>query len=344
MRAGVACSRPAGHPTKGLIPRRHPRGPALRSGAMHTVRTIDCQYLGLPGFAAAYLIVEGDRAAFVENNTAHAVPLLLKALAEAGLSPEQVEYAFVTHVHLDHAGGSSALMQACPRATLIAHPRAARHLIDPSKLVASATQVYGAERFRQLYGDIQPIDEARVRTVEDGERMRLGARELTFLHTRGHANHHMCILDSGSNGLFTGDAFGLTYPALQTHGTFAFPTTSPTDFLVDEAIAVVHQLASVGAERVFPTHFGEHTDVSGIAEQLLGDLAFSKQLQAEAQASSLSGGDLERFCHERLLRHYEARLAERGLPRDEATWKLLALDLELNAQGVAYAATKQRKG
>lgn len=310
---------------------------------MSSVLTLDTHYLGRPGLAAAFLIVEGDRAAFVENNTTHAVPRMLGALRKAGLAPEQVEYAIVTHAHLDHAGGTSALMEACPSAILLAHPRAARHLIDPSKLVASARAVYGAERFRAVYGEIAPIPEKRVRAMEDGERVRLGSRELSFFHTRGHANHHLCIHDSGSNGIFTGDAFGLVYPALQARGTFAFPSTSPTDYLPEEAVAVVRQIASRGADRVFLTHFGERTDIAAIADQLLADLTFSAELFAKARDSEHGGAELERFCHDALQGHFADRLRARGLPETKETWDVLALDLELNAQGIAWVAQKARR-
>lgn len=311
---------------------------------MSNVQTIDCHYLGRPNFAAAFLIIEGDRAAFVENNTTHAVPLLLAALERAGLEREQVEYALVTHVHLDHAGGSSALLEACPNATLVAHPRAARHLIDPSRLVASASEVYGKDEFRKMYGEIRAIPEARVRTASDGERLRFGTRELTFFHTRGHANHHLCIHDSGSDGIFTGDAFGLVYPALQHQGTFAFPTTSPTDFDPDEARAVVRQIAGWGAKRVFLTHFGEHEDVSGIATQLLADLDFSADLYDQVANASLTPAEREERCRTELRKRFEERLVARGITPDAAVWDLLALDLDLNAQGIAFAAGRKNLG
>lgn len=309
---------------------------------MSSVVTIDTHYLGRPGFAAAFLILEGDRAAFVENNTVHAVPRMLEALKQSGRAPEQVELAIVTHAHLDHAGGSSALMKACPNATLLAHPRAARHLIDPSKLVASARNVYGAERFKELYGEIEPIAAERVRSMEDGASVKLGARELHFFHTRGHANHHLCIHDSGSNGIFTGDAFGLAYPALQSRGTFVFPTTSPTDYIPDEALKVVRQLASRGAERVFLTHFGEYTEISAMAEQLTSDLEVSAGIFARARDSGLTGAALEQLCQEALTARFSERLGARGLPDSKEVWDLLALDLELNAQGIAWAAAKAR--
>lgn len=308
---------------------------------MQTVETIDCNYLGRKGFACAFLMIEGDRAAFVENNTNHALPLLLEALARAGMTPEQVDYAFVTHAHLDHAGGSSALMEACPNATLVAHPRAARHLIDPSRLIASASQVYGEERFRELYGTIGPIAAERVKTMDDGETLQFGKRTLRFFHTRGHANHHLVIQDPATNGIFTGDAFGLAYPDLQVHGTFALPSTSPTDYIPEEALAVIDQLVEMKPERAYLTHFGEHTDIEGIAAQLAADLRFSRHLFAEAKASVLSGSQLERFCLAKLENYYATRIESRGLPMDE-TRTFLSLDLELNAQGVAFAATRAR--
>ena len=115
--------------------------------------TIDCDYV-LPQVACAYLRIQGDEAAFIETNTTHAVPKLLSTLAAEGMKPEQVRYVIITHVHLDHAGGTSALLAACPNATVLAHPRAARHLVDPEKLVASARAVYGEAKFDALYGKI----------------------------------------------------------------------------------------------------------------------------------------------------------------------------------------------
>lgn len=311
---------------------------------MTGVHTIDAEYLGLRGLAATYLVVDGDHAAFVDNNTAHAVPKMLDALAYHGLRPEQVEWAIVTHAHLDHAAGSSALLQACPNATLLCHPRAARHLADPTKLVASATQVYGGpERFRKLYGDIHPIPAERIRSMEDGETVTLGARTLRFLHTRGHANHHLCVHDLGSDGIFTGDAFGLTYPRLQAGGRFSFPTTSPTDYLPDEASAVVKQLAALNPRFVYPTHFGPFSDVGEIASQLLVGLEVSARLYDEGLSSGLEGDALVTLCRTRLDAWFRAELEKRGLGDDAGAWEWLALDRDLNAQGIAWAVQRARE-
>jgi glyoxylase-like metal-dependent hydrolase (beta-lactamase superfamily II) len=193
------------------------------------LHTVDCDYLGAE-FACAYLRVSGGEAAVIETNTSHAAPKILAALDAAGVARESVRYVVITHIHLDHAGGAHALMRALPHATLLAHPRAARHAIDPSRIVAGATAVYGAARFAELYGEVLPIDAARVRAMDDDSEVPFGAGALRFLHTRGHANHHMVVHDPQRDTVFTGDAFGLVYPALQRAERFIFPSTSSRTF------------------------------------------------------------------------------------------------------------------
>jgi glyoxylase-like metal-dependent hydrolase (beta-lactamase superfamily II) len=310
---------------------------------MSAITTVDCHYV-LPQFAAAFLLIEGDRAAFIETNTSRARPHLLAALAAAGLSPEQVDHVIITHVHLDHAGGASALMESCPAATLLAHPRAAPHAIDPSRLVASARKVYGDEAFDQLYGQINPIAADRVRTFQDNETLTWGARTLRFLHTRGHANHHFCILDEREEAIFTGDAFGLCFPALQAGGLFVFPSTSPTDFDPDEARKSVRRIVETGARRAFLTHFGEVTDLAGAASQLIAHLDRAEQLRDGAAASDQPDAALDAWVLPQLRAHFEASLAARGLSLGGEIAEVLRVDLDLNSQGIAHAARKKRAG
>jgi glyoxylase-like metal-dependent hydrolase (beta-lactamase superfamily II) len=301
--------------------------------------TIDCDYVA-PAFAASYLLQEGEEAAFVEANTAHAVPRLLEALRTRALDPSRVRWIFVTHVHLDHAGGAWALMEACPEATLLCHPRAAPHLVDPAKLVAGARRVYGDATFERLYGDIRPIDPARVRTVADGETLAWGRRRWTFLHTRGHANHHACLFDDALDGTFTGDTFGVRYPRLQRAGLFVLPSTSPTDFDAEAALGSVDRLEKLG-RRAFLTHFGELDDLAGAAAQLREQLAFAGRVVEEAARRD---DDAEAFCRERLDGFMDHLLERRGLVLDAGERALLGLDLRLNAQGVAHAARRRREG
>jgi glyoxylase-like metal-dependent hydrolase (beta-lactamase superfamily II) len=297
-------------------------------------RTIDCDYMG-PGVAAAFLRVAGDEVAFIETNTNHAVPRLLAALAGEGLGPESVRYIVVTHVHLDHAGGAGALAAACPQATVLAHPRAARHLRDPSKLIKGASQVYGAERFERLYGEIRPIAPERVRELADGEAVPFGNSELRALHTRGHAKHHMIVHDPALDAVFTGDAFGLAYPQLQRAGTFAFPSTSPTDFEADEAHRSVDRVLSLGVSVACLTHFGDVTDLATVASQLHAWIDLSEQLRASARGS---GSEAIVQLEASLRAAMDERATAQGLSLTEQDWALLELDLGLNAQGLWVAA------
>ncbi len=311
---------------------------------MHGIHTIDCNYLGRPEFAAAYLLVDGDEAAFIDNNTAHAVPRLLDALAAAGREREQVRYLIVTHVHLDHAGGTSALAAACPDATILAHPRAVRHIVDPSKLVASATAVYGEAQFSELYGVIEAIPADRVRELGDEENLSLGQRSLTFLHTRGHANHHFCIADDKSNTVFTGDAFGLHYPYLQAEGTFAFPSTSPTDFDAELARQAIRRLVALSPDVMYPTHFGAVTDIAASAAQLIRHLDFAERLFEDAFASDLPDEALKDYIKPRLEDYFTGFFDRSDAPaRTAEAWQLVGMDIELNAQGIAFAVNKRRR-
>jgi glyoxylase-like metal-dependent hydrolase (beta-lactamase superfamily II) len=316
---------------------------------------IDCDYLA-PHFAASYLLLSSStrptdldtetpspRALFIESGTAHAVPHLLAALQAQGLSPESVDGLIVTHAHLDHAGGASALLAQLPStAQLWAHPRAARHLTDPTKLIQSAQAVYGAARFEALYGAIHPIPAQQVISLEDGASWQWGEHHFTALHTRGHANHHLCIHDSAIDALFTGDTFGIAYPALQSPGLFIFPSTSPTDFLAAEARKSIHRLLQTQAQVAYLTHFGAITDLKAAASQLLAHLDFSEALLEKAIHSSEPNEALEAFCIQHETEHFKRRFEVHGLSSNQDAWKLIQTDLRLNAQGIAFAACKAR--
>lgn len=299
------------------------------------IQTIDCQYVR-PEFAAAYLVVEDKQALLVENNTSHSVPLILDQLKKAGLTPEQVQYLIVTHVHLDHAGGSSALMKLCPNATLLAHPRAARHLIDPSKLIAGAQAVYGKETFEELYGKIDPIDSSRVREMKDEEVLTFGSLQLRFFYTLGHAKHHFCI--STGDGVFTGDSFGLAYPYLQKKGLWIFPSTSPTDFDPDEARKSLQKIRDTGAKKAYLTHFGEITDLATAQSQLLEYFDRVEEILQTAQQQEIAPNQLTAFCEKALHKKFQKKLEARGMAGDSLAWEYLKLDLQLNAQGMAWYA------
>ena len=314
----------------------------MNSMGLHARRTIDCDVRAES--TAAYLRIAGDECAFIETHTAHAVPRLLAALASEGLQPEQVRWIVVTHAHLDHAAGAGALLARCPNATLLAHPRAARHLIDPTKLVASATQVYGAARFDELYGRVEPVPAARVRALSDGEAFELGEASLRVHHTAGHAKHHFVVDDPATGTVYTGDTFGLVYPALQRSGRFVLASTSPTDFDPVEARRSIDRVLALGEPSACPTHFGEVSDLEEVATQLRIWLDRSEAWMHQAASGVDGTGSITAWISDQLRASIAADATARGLVLTAADWALLALDIDLNAQGIAFAAEKLRRG
>jgi glyoxylase-like metal-dependent hydrolase (beta-lactamase superfamily II) len=307
-----------------------------------TVKTIDCNYL-FPGFAAAYLIIEGDRAAFIDNNTVHAAPRLLAALRENNLKPEQVDYIIVTHVHLDHAGGTSVLVKECPNAIVLAHQRAARHIIDPTRLIKGATAVYGESEFKRLYGNIQAVDEKLVRIVEDGEILDFGKRRFTFIYTLGHAKHHMCVYDSGTNGIFTGDSLGLAYPILQTGSElFVFPSSTPTDFDPEKYDEGIDAILATGADLAFLTHFGPLRQIKRAAAMMKDYLNRMRDTIKEARNQGLEGDVLQGFCRRVITEFLRSELEKRGLSYTAEIENFLKMDVMINSMGIAHAVEKSR--
>lgn len=299
------------------------------------VLTIDCHYL-FPEFAAAYLIIEKGRAILIENNTEHSIRLIERALLDHGLGLEHIDHFIVTHAHLDHAGASGKWMEMCPHASLVAHPKAIEHLVKPVRLIEGVKSVYGEERFRDWYGGVQAVSPDRTRAMQEGEILEWRGLKLEFIHTRGHANHHCCIIERSSDVIFTGDTFGLCYPVLQSRGLFIFPTTSPTGYEPQAAIASVRRIAEMGLKTAYLTHFGALDRISEAAVQLIQDLEFSKKTVEDAAAAAILKDRLARYCFDRLETYFRRRIQVARLNWDAAK-KLLALDIELNAAGMAHA-------
>ena len=159
------------------------------------------------------------------------MPRVLETLRAKGLRPEQVDYVILTHVHLDHAGGAGLLLSKLGNAKLTVHPRGARHVVDPQKLIEGTVAVYGETAMRRTYGEIMPVPRARIVETPHQSTLKLNGRELVFFDTPGHARHHVCVLDSRSGHLFAGDTFGLSYRELDCDGhQYVFPTSSPVQF------------------------------------------------------------------------------------------------------------------
>ncbi|MEY2668848.1 MAG: hypothetical protein RJA59_1486, partial [Pseudomonadota bacterium] len=211
-----------------------------------------------PGVAAAWIVKGGASAAVIETGTARSVPHLLAALSSQGIAPGAVSHVIVTHVHLDHAAGAGALLAHLPAARLVVHPRGARHMIDPSKLLAGAAEVYGGmEAIRALYGDVLPAPAARVIEAPEGTTVDLGGRTLRMLDTPGHAKHHFVVHDPATRGFFTGDTFGISYREFDgANGPFLYPTTTPVQFDPPALRTSVERMLAEKPERMYLTHYG----------------------------------------------------------------------------------------
>ncbi len=297
----------------------------------HGIHAIDTHYVRA-GLDASHLIVQAGRAAFVDTGPTSAVPHLLDALEQLEVAPEQVDLVLLTHVHLDHAGGAGALMRALPKARAVIHPRGARHMSDPAKLVAGSVAVYGESKFRELYGEIVPIPADRIVIAEDGMRVRLAQRELELVHTPGHALHHYCIVDRGAQSIFTGDNFGISYRELDTaRGEFIYPTTTPVQFDPEAMHASLDRIMSYRPRAIYLTHYSRVTEVERLAADL-HDCIDGFVALARRNAGRTDRGARIR---EELYAYLSQRLDAHGFAADERRRRdIVGMDVELNAQGL----------
>lgn len=298
----------------------------------HGISAIDSGYVRAQ-LDAIHLVVERGRAAIVDTGTNHSVPAVLAALAARGIPPEAVDWVILTHVHLDHAGGAGLLMRHLPNATLTVHPRGARHVADPSKLVAGTVAVYGADEVRRLYDELLPVDRARILATPDGAAIRLAGRELVFYDTPGHARHHVAIHDTRSGHVFAGDVFGMSYRELDDGPRqFIFPTSSPVQFDPDPYHRSIDLIAALAPEAVYLTHYGQVRDVQPKAAILhrvvdahaalalrLKDAGTERYAALEAGVRELLLGEVRRYA---------------GPFSEERALEVYAMDIALNAQGL----------
>jgi glyoxylase-like metal-dependent hydrolase (beta-lactamase superfamily II) len=309
---------------------RHPDG----------ITAVDTEYIR-PGLAAAHIIQQGGSAAFVDVGTNYSVPHLLAALQELQIGPEAVEYVFITHVHLDHAGGAGLLLRSLPAAKVVAHPRGAPHLIDPTLLIAASKSVYGEERYRELYGDLIPIDAGRVIISADEQRLELQDRPFQLLHTPGHALHHYCLVDLDHRNLFSGDTFGLSYREMDTaQGAFGVPTTTPTQFDPVQLIVSIDRLMATAPHAAYLMHYSRVTGLPAIAASLKAQITeFAAMALRHADA-----GDRYAAIYAD-MRALWTQLAQRhGLAEPQASVdEYLSKDLDLNTQGLIAWLQRQRR-
>ena len=293
---------------------------------------VDTHYIR-PRLAAAYVVRGSATAAVVETGSATAVPHILAALDERGIARELVAWVVVTHVHLDHAGGAGALLRELPNAKLAVHPRGARHMIDPSKLIAGTEAVYGRERTLELYGEDLAVAPDRVVEAGEGFTIDLGERRLRVMDAPGHAKHHFVLHDERTQGFFSGDTFGISYRELDgPAGPFVFPTTTPVQFDPEAMHATLDRLVAFRRERVYLTHFGA---LEGGVERHAAALHRAIDEHVRVALEAPAGPGRHGAIVAGLTGVLDAALDVHGPGVDRAlAHEVFRVDLELNAQGL----------
>lgn len=301
------------------------------------ISLIDGYDMDIAERTGTYVIAE-EQLTLIETGPSPSVQYIREGLAKLGHQLSDVKYVIVTHIHLDHAGGAGLLMQDCPNAQLVVHAKGARHLNDPSRLIAGAKMVYG-DRFSVLFDPVLAVPEERILIKGEGEHLEIGPDcKLEFWDSPGHANHHFAIVDPVSKGIFTGDTAGIHYAQLAKEGVeFHLPSTSPNQFDPESMRRSISRMKDAGFTRAFFGHFGM-TDQP--------DAAFAQSLEwldvfmKEAQAAASAGEGHTELAH-RLREKVKTSLNSLGVPEHHEVYMLIELDLMVSSMGMLDYLKKQ---
>lgn len=309
-----------------------------------SITTIDANYIH-DEIAAIYMLTKDGHAAFIDTGTNHSLDNVQAAMTQNGIKASQVDYVILTHIHLDHAGGASQMIQQFPNAQLVVHPFGSRHMIDPSKLISGTKAVYGDKKFAAIYGEILPIDSSRVIESTDGMSLDFLGETLSFLDTPGHAKHHHCILHAASGSCFTGDTLGLAYPILQntaqdkvSNTPCLLPTTTPVQFSPADLHASIDKVMAHQPLTLYPTHYGpvrvNTTAIAKLHEHIDAFVMLAEQHYKQ--------GDHESALQPSILEYMVTQACDNNPQLDaKSVEKHLATDAKLNTQGLLVWLTKK---
>lgn len=291
--------------------------------------TIDTGFVR-PKMTASHLLIEDNSAALVDVATSVTVDKILTTLSAHNISHSQIEYIFLTHIHLDHAGAAGTLMSLFPNARCVIHDRGVKHMVDPSRLIASATKVFGEDNMKKYYGEILPIDENRIVSVSETTKLSFGSDKLELFNSPGHAAHHYCIWSHNNRAIFTGDTFGLCYPELCSEKPFIFPTTTPIDFAPDDLKSSISKIKNYKPESAYLTHFGRVTDIEDCARDLIYDIDIFVEITQDAKGEA-------KQIEKELTNYIIKRLKKHGCELSHSYIdEIINYDIEINAQGLGH--------
>ena len=246
------------------------------------VYAIDTLMAGFSGITAGYLVL-GDRPALIETGTAKSAPVVQAALSTLGVEAADLSTVIVTHIHLDHAGGVGDITRAYPNAQVVVHEQGARHLVDPSRLLASARRIYGPV-MDDVFGELLPTEQERVRAVGEADVVDLGGgRRIQLRYSPGHARHHIGLLDETTGDLYVGDAAGVYFP----DADILRPATPPPDFDLDVALESIELFRAMRPSRLLFSHYGPVEHVEEILDRAEEELRLWVELVREARRDEL---------------------------------------------------------
>lgn len=288
-----------------------------------------------------YVILEKELT-IVETSASPSIPYILSGLKQLHIDPIDIKYIIVTHIHLDHAGGAGLLLQHCPNAKVVVHPKGARHIIDPSRLIAGARAVYG-EKFDSLFDPILPIPEQKILIKNDGDTLKISdSCTLTFLDTPGHANHHFSIYDPISNGIFTGDTIGVFYPELKHDGIELYlPSTSPNQFNPDYMLQSLEKIEKLNVDYVYFGHYGASSNIQEISQQIRKWLPLFVEVGNKGMAIQSSLSEKVEAATQALFALVTEYLSEKQIPNDHSVYEIIKIDLPVCAMGLIDYLSKK---
>ncbi|MED1947276.1 MULTISPECIES: MBL fold metallo-hydrolase [Brevibacillus] len=294
------------------------------------IHLIDGFDMGWAERTGTYVIAE-EELTLVETGPSPSVPYIKAGLAKLGYTTEQVKYVIVTHIHLDHAGGAGLFLKDCPNAKVVVHPKGARHLVDPSRLIAGARAVYHDD-FDRLFDPIEAVSVERILIRGDGDTLKIGENcVLEFMDSPGHANHHFSIYDPVSRGMFTGDTAGVLYPQLKKDGIhLVLPSTSPNQFDPDAMLASLDRFEARKLNRIYFGHFGMSEQVDDVYRQIREWLPVFVAEGESAIDAGQTYEELSRTLFERVSDHLQSQ----GISGDHEVLEILKLDLQVCSMGI----------
>ncbi len=298
------------------------------------IEIIDLDFMGTEEIIASFLLTGGNSAAIVETGPSTCIENLLRGLEENGVAPEDVEKVLLTHIHLDHSGASGVLADRLPNATFYVHEVGYQHLVDPSKLLKSASRIYG-DRMDELWGEVRPVPEDRIVTLEGGEEIEAAGGILAAHYTPGHAYHHLAFHEPGSGMLFAGDVGGVRMPGQ----SYVKPPTPPPEVDVEAWKRSIEAIRKLDPGFICPTHFGCYEDVGrhlGELEQRLEDWLLLVEERMD------EGRSQEDIVEEFGVRGDEEMLREGADPEDSERYELAA-NYEMLVAGLVRYVSRQRE-